>query len=520
MVVDFVLKNANVLTIDPQQPVAGTVAVSGERIFAVGSAEDADILTAPGTKTIDCQGMTLVPGFIDAHCHVFSFVRNQLSLDLGQVRSISDLRAALRKRVAETSPGQWVMGANYSDFHFAEKRHPTRWDIDEVTPDNPVVLAHRSLHACVLNSRALALAHITMETEEPAGGRIERDPETGEPTGVLIDMLGYVRYRVMPPMSDAELEQALRMANQHYVSCGITSLQDATITNEVRRWHIYRRFQEKGTLKSRIYLMTGVEQLPRFREAGLSFRAGDDRLRMGGLKIVLGEATGRLYPAQEDLDRYVLDCQRDGTQVAIHTVQPSTVSAALTAIERAQAAAPAPDRRHRMEHCAECPPGLFERLKRTGVIVANQPPFLYYSGERYLTQLPAETIPWLYRMRSFLDAGVTVAAGSDSPVVGNEPLTGICAAVTRQAADGRVIAPDERVTAMQALAMYTANAAYASFDERVKGSITPGKLADLVLLSEDPTQVPPERIREIKVVMTMVGGEIVFTFPPCATFLL
>ncbi len=515
MAVDLVLKNANLQTVDPsfsRRTVAGAVAVSGERIFAVGDAEDAEILTAPGTKTIDCQGMTLVPGFNDAHCHIFSFVRNQLSLDLSPryVRSIADLKAVLKRRAAETPSGQWITGANYSDFHLAEKRHPTRWDIDEVTPDNPVVLAHRSLHACVLNSRALALAHINMETEEPAGGRIERDPETGEPTGVLIDMLGYIRYRVMPPMSDAELEQALRMANRHYVSCGITSLQDATITNEVRRWQVYRRFQEKGTLKSRIYLMTGIEQLPRFREAGLGFRAGDDRLRMGGLKIVLGETTGRLYPVPEDLNRYVLDCQRDGVQVAIHAVQPSTLAAALTAIESAQAAAPAPDRRHRIEHCAECPPGLFERVKRAGVIVANQPPFLYYSGERYLTQLPAETIPWLYRMRSLLEAGVTVAAGSDSPVAGNEPLTGICAAVTRQAADGRVVAPDERVTPAQAIAMYTIHAAYASFDEQVKGSVTPGKLADLALLSDDPTRVAPERIREIKVMMTMIGGEIVF----------
>jgi len=512
MGVDLVLKNARVLTVDRQQPVAGTVAVDGERIFAVGDAEDAELFVTPDTKTIDCQGLTLVPGFNDAHCHIFSFVRNQLSIDLGapDIRSIEDIKAAVQKRAAATPPGQWIVGANYSDFYLAEKRHPTRWDLDQVSPVNPVVLAHRSLHAGVLNSRALELAGIGMATEEPPGGRIERDLGTGEPNGIVFEMLGYIRYRIMPPLSEAELAEGIALANREYVSLGITSLQDATVTNEVKRWEIYRRYQADGRLKSRIYLMTGIEHLARFNEAGLGFRAGDDHLRRGGLKVVLGEATGRLYPSQADLDRYVLDCHLAGTPVAIHAVEPSTVAAALDAIERAQQTAPRPNVRHRLEHCAECPPELFERVKRLGVLVATQPPFLYYSGPRYLAQLPAETIGWLYRVRSFIEAGVTVAAGSDTPVVPNNPLVGIYAAVTRQAVDGRVLAPHERVTPAQAFALYTANAAYASYDENSKGSITPGKLADLVLLSEDPTRVPPERIKEIKVAMTMIGGEVVF----------
>ncbi len=354
------------------------------------------------------------------------------------------------------------------------------------------------------------LAGITIETPEPPGASIGRDTTSGEPNGALFDMLGYIRYKVMPPLSENELEQGITSANRSFVSLGITSLQDATVTNEVKRWNVYRRFKDKGLLKSRIYMMTGLDQMANFREAGLTFRAGNGSLRMGGLKIVLGEATGRLFPSQPDLNRYVLEAHRSGCQVAIHAVQPSTVEAAVNALESAIIQFPRRDRRHRIEHCAECSPALFERIKKLGVVISMQPPFLYYSGERYLAQIPSDEIRWLYRVRSFLDAGLVVAGSSDTPVVPNNPLIGLYAAVVRKSAVGQVLAPEERVSPREALAMYTTNAAYASFDEDVKGSIAPGKYADLVLLSDDPTLVEPEAIKEIKVLKTVIGGEVVW----------
>ena len=231
---------------------------------------------------------------------------------------------------------------------------------------------------------------------------------------------------------------------------------------------------------------------------------------MGGLKIVLGEATGRLFPAPPDLNRYVLVAHRQGCQVAVHAVQPTTVEATVNALEYAITQFPRPDHRHRIEHCAECPPALFERIKKLGLVISMQPPFLYYSGERYLAQIPAGEIRWLYRLKSFMDAGMVVTGGSDTPVVPNNPLVGLYGAVVRKAATGQVLAPEERVSPQQALALYTTNAAYASFDEAVKGSITPGKLADLVLLSDDPTRVEPEQIKDIKVEKTIIGGEVVW----------
>jgi predicted amidohydrolase YtcJ len=315
---------------------------------------------------------------------------------------------------------------------------------------------------------------------------------------------------VMPPLSDMELEKGAAAVNQHFLSMGITSLQDATVSNEVKRWQTYRRLQERGILKSRVYLMTGMEHLKEFRDAGIIFRSGDDSLRMGGLKIVLGEATGHLHPSQPDLNRYVLDAHREGCQVAIHAVQPATINAALNALEYAISQVPNQDHRHRLEHCAECSPYLFERVRKLGAVISMQPPFLYYSGERYLAEIPADDIRWLYRVKSFLEAGMVVAAGSDTPVVPNNPLVGLCTAVTRQAANGKVLAQEERVSPLQALALYTKNAAYAAFDEKVKGSITPGKLADLVLLSDDPMKVEPARIKEIKVEKTIIGGEVVW----------
>jgi predicted amidohydrolase YtcJ len=509
---ELVLKNANVITMDHAQPSARMVAIRGDRIIFTGRDEDVDSFTGPGTQIIDCGQKTLIPGLIDAHCHIFSLIRKQLTLDLSSpnVKSITDIKEIIQRKVGETPPGQWINGSDYNDFELVEKRHPTRWELDEVAPEHPVIISHRSLHGCVLNSRALALAGINMATPEPPGGFIHRDITTGEPDGILFDMLGYIRYKVMPPLSEQELEQGIAMADRIYLSSGITSLQDATVTNDVKRWQIYKRFKEKDLFRSRVYLMTGSDRVAEFRNAGLDFRSGDDSLRMGGLKIVLGEATGRIFPAQPDLDGIVLEAHRSGCQVAIHAVEPPTIEAAIKALERAVSQYPRLSHRHRIEHCAESIPDLFSRLVKLGAVISTQPPFLYYSGERYLTLVKPENLHYLYRVKSWLEAGLIVAAGSDNPVVPNNPMVGIQAAVLRQTISGRDITPAERISPLQAISLYTINGAYASFDEKVKGSITAGKLADLVLLSDDPTKVPPEQINQIKVLKTYIGGKPVW----------
>jgi len=498
---DVILKNANVITMDSARPSAELVAITGDKISFVGGSKELDSVAGSGTRVIDCGGRTVVPGFNDAHLHFFSLVQKLLSIDLSPptVRSIADIKEAIRHKAASTSPRAWLRGTDYNEFYLAEKRCPTRWDIDEAAPGHPVILNHRSLHACVLNSLALSLAGINSETPEPPGARIERDLSTGEPNGILLNIQA-----VIPPFTEAEFEEGVRLANSMFLSYGITSFQEATYKNDLSRWQTIRNFKESGSLRSRVTMMTGPETWHQFQEARMTTGAGDNQLRLGAVKILLD-----VQPEQEELNQLVLECHRSGWQLAFHAVAENTVAAAISALEYADSYLPVAGRRHRIEHCGECPPYLLERLKKLGSVIVTQPPFIYYSGERYLATVPESQLPWLYRIRSPLESGVVVAGSSDAPVVPNNPLVGIYAAVMRQAESGQVLLPEERITVNQALALYTTNAAYASFEENIKGSISPGKLADIAVLSNDPTRLPPEQIKDIKVEMTIIGGEVV-----------
>jgi predicted amidohydrolase YtcJ len=360
----------------------------------------------------------------------------------------------------------------------------------------------------VLNSAALSLAGIGMETPDPPGGIIDRDLASGEPNGILFEMLGYIREKVMPPLSARELDEALAKADRHYLSCGITSLQDASVSNDFHRWQIFRGFKESGKLHPRLVMMTGDRARRQFQEVGLTTGSGDSRLRLGAVKIMLTETSGKLRPPQDELNRQVLECHQSGFQIAFHAVQESATEAAASALEYADRHLPVAGRRHRIEHCAECPPRLLERLKRLGVVIVTQPPFIYESGERYLATVADSQQPWLYRIRSMMQGSLTVAGSSDSPVAGDNPLAGIYAAVTRRTASGIELLPEEGISPAKALEMYTVNAARASFEEESKGSIAPGKLADLLVLSEDPTRVPVESIKNIRVMMTIIGGRV------------
>jgi predicted amidohydrolase YtcJ len=509
---DLVLKNANVMTMDRHRPAAGLVAVKDNKILLVAGNDSLESVSGPDTRIIDCQGKTLVPGFNDAHCHVFSFLRTLLSIDLSPaaVSSIEDIKAAIRKAAANTPQGEWITGTDYNDFQLAEKRHPTRQEIDEAAPDHPVVLSHRSLHACVLNSMALSLAGITNETEEPPGAHIDRDVTTGEPNGLLLEMLGYIRETIMPDISEAELTRGMTLANQHYLSRGITSVQDATYVSDYKRWQNYRKFIDEGILKTRVRMMCGIETSRQLREKGLKFGSGDNRLRLGGIKIVPSMIGGKLHPPQEELERHVIEAQQAGFQVAIHAIQDKMVEAVIETFEKARNQPPQTDMRHRIEHCSECPPELLERLKKLQPVIVTQPPFIHYSGDRYAAMVPEEKLPYLYGFKSLIDTGSIVAAGSDSPIVPDNPLAGIYGAVTRLTVTGNRLNPEECISAEQALAIYTTNAAYASFEENIKGSITEGKLADMVLLSDNPLTVPPEELMDIQVEMTIIGSEVVF----------
>jgi len=362
----------------------------------------------------------------------------------------------------------------------------------------------------VLNSLALSLAGISIETPDPEGGLIERELETGEPNGILYGMNSYINEQVMPPLSDEELGWGVRLANQSFISSGITSIQDATVRNSFEQWQTFLKLKESGELAPRVCMMLGLYALADFRERGLCPGYGDSRLRLGAAKITLDEVRGQLNPSQEDLNEGVLAAHRDGFQVAIHAVEEGTVEAATIALEHCLRKSPKADHRHRLEHCSVCPPLLLQRLKAINAVVVTQPAFIYYSGERYLQDVSDAQLPWLYRTRSFLENGLRPACRSDCPVAPCHPLVGIYAAVTRKAQSGQVLSPEEAISPAEALKLYTLSGAYASFEERLKGSIEVGKLADLVILSADPTTVAPEEIKGIQVEKTLIGGEVVW----------
>ncbi len=508
---DLILYNGVVLTMNRRQPRAELVAVKDGRIVHVGKNEELDGCRVKG-KVIDCEGMTVIPGFNDAHIHVLSYVSNLLSVDCSpvSVKSISDIQDRLRQEAQRTPPGTWIKGSGYNEFYLAERRHPTRHDLDQAVPDHPVKLTHRSLHACVLNSLALSLAGITATTPDPPAGLIDREVDTGEPSGLLFGMNSYINEKVIPPLTDDDLNRGVSLVNKRLLSLGITSVQDATVSNGWEQWQLFRRLKKAGVFLPRASLMLGYEALAELNERGLHYGYGDDGLRLGAVKIVLDEARGYLNPSQEELNEMVLQAHRAGFQVAMHAVEEGTVEAATAALEYCLERSPKAVPRHRVEHCSVCPPGLLRRLKKVKAVVVTQPAFVYFSGERYLSEVPESQLRWLYRTRSFLRNGLRPAASSDCPVVPPDPLTGVYAAVTRRSENGRCLLPDEGVTPEEALRMYTLAGAYACFEEHLKGSIEEGKLADMVVLSVDLTRVPPEEIRSITVEKTIIGGRLVW----------
>ncbi len=507
---DIILHNANVITVDSVQPRARLVAIKGNKILAVDLHSDPEKYRGMQTKLIDCKGKTVVPGFNDAHCHIMGLAGMLSFIDCSKAKSIADIQAAIKDRANRTHFGSWITGAGYNEFYLKEKRHPTRWDLDAVSPNHPVRLLHRTWHATVLNSLGMKQLGISSETPEPPGGVIERDLETGEPNGIFYEMSFYLKDRI-PPETDEKIVQYMNDANKIYLSQGITSLQDATLANDLVRWQTFKKLKASGTLSSRLSFMVGIQFLPQLLEEVISSNRGDQQCRLGGVKIVITQTTGTQHPYQKELDEQVLEAQRAGFPVAIHAIEESSLEAAIYALEYARTKGGKSNQlRQRIEHASECPPILLSRLRMLRPVIVSQPPFLYYSGERYLREVPPEQRPWLYRFRSFWESGLCFAASSDSPVVPNNPIMGIYAAVTRRAEIGELVGVGERLSAEQALTAYTLNGAYASGEEKIKGSISPGKLADVVVLSDDPLGVPSEAIKDIKIEMTILDGKVVW----------
>jgi hypothetical protein len=506
-----IFHNANVVTLDdarPRAPIrapvrAAAVAVDNGRIVALGS-DDEILPFRRNASLVDCRGGTLLPAFVDAHMHLLAYAASLTSVDCSPdaVASISDIQAALRRHAAQTPAGRWIRATGYDETALAERRHPTRWDLDAAVPGHPVRLIHRSGHASVLNSPALTIAGVGVATEEPPGGYMERDLTTGEPTGLLIEMDALLDAAI-PRIDGAELAEAVRLAGDNLLSEGVAAVHDATARNGPDEWQTFRRLIVEGHLRVPVTVFEGYESIGKLPRQALG-----GRLRRGPVKIAVSELGDEITPDEDGLKSTVWEAHRRGRQVAVHAVERRAVEAAVAAIAEALRRRPRPDHRHRIEHCGICPPELAERIAELGIAVVSQPAFLYHSGDRYLAHVPREDLPHLYPFGDLLRAGVRLAAGSDAPVVPPRPLLSIQTAVTRAGWLGAVLSPGQSMAVEQALRMHALDAAWSAFDDGERGSIAPGKRADFVLLSNDPTSVPPDEITDLDVEMTIVGGEI------------
>ncbi len=490
------LRNANVITLDGRLPRASAVAVRAGAIAWVGREDALAGLGWRPKRVLDCEGRTLIPGFVDAHLHLLAYAASLRDVDCGPdaVRSIADVRRAISDRARATPHGSWIVGRGYDDSALLERRHPTRDDLDAAT-SLPVRLVHRTGHACVLNSAALALVGIGAHTPDPVEGVIERDA-AGEPTGLLLEMDAYLDGRI-PRRPRGEFDAGVRQASERLAALGVTSVVDATPTNSVERWETFKTLRAGGVPLPRIMMMAGYDHLDGFVAEGMGYGHGDDTLRLGHAKIMLTATTGTLHPQPEQLAAMVARAHAAGFPVAVHAVEAEAVAAAARAIAEARRERPLPFP-DRIEHCSECPPDVLPWVRRAGVAVCTQPAFVHHRGDKYLSEVPEDAQPWLYAMRSLLDAGVPVSAGSDAPVVEPAPMVAVGAAVTRRTRGGRQVAPGQAVTPMQALRAYTLAAAEASGMGDLAGSIEVGKLADLALLDADPTAVAAEDIAGIR----------------------
>lgn len=522
-------RNGHILTLDPALPTAQALATRDERIVAVGTDDNLAGLAGPETEVIDLEGQTVIPGFHDAHCHILLFGMGLLQVDLRAASGVPVIVAAVGERTAKTPPGEWVRGWGYNENKLAEGRHPTRADLDPVSPGHPVYLNHISGHMCVVNSRALALAGVTRDTSDPEGGTIVRDAQ-GEPTGLFLETAQELIKAVLPPYTLEETKVGLAAAGRHMAGEGITSAQDAWAGwIAPQEFRAYQEAVAEGLLPQRVWLMVDVEKLTiwdsRFDFAfGLHTGFGSDRLRLGAIKLFLdGSLIGRtaalsapyanapgtrgmLVKSEETILAQVRAAHEGGWQVAMHAIGDRAIEVGLDAIEQVMG----PDAarfRPRLEHCGILRPDLIERIRRLGVVVVTQPRFIYELGDGFRAALGEERLRLTYPFASLRD--LPVAFSSDRPVVEGAPLLGIQAAVAERTSSGAGYVPEEAITVEEALRRYTVGGAYSAFEENYKGTLSAGKLADLVVLSDNLLTVDPAAIANITPLMAVVGGKIV-----------
>jgi predicted amidohydrolase YtcJ len=501
------------------------IAVSNGRITAVGTDQEILRFAGSGTRRIDLGGRRVVPGLIDSHTH---FISGGFELAGVQLRDAATPGEFARRigEFATAHPGEWVTGGTW-DHELWGGELPKRGWIDSLTGDTPVFVSRLDGHMGLANSRALALAGVTAATPDPAGGTIVRDA-SGEPTGVLKDEAQSLVFAVMPDPSEAELDRALDAAVAHALERGVTMVGDMGTWSGLET---YRRAAAAGRLPLRVYSVLPIATWQRLADYVEREGTGNDRLFWGGVKGFvdgsLGSTTAWFYQPYDDdptttglmvtdtaeLRRTVLAADAAGFQLVVHAIGDRANDWLLDVFAEAQRQNGTRDRRPRIEHAQHLTPASIRRIASEGVVVSMQPYHVIDDGRWAEKRIGAERIRWTYPFRDLLDAGAHVAFGSDWTVAPIDPILGIYAAVTRRTTDGanpEGWVPEQKITVEEALSAYTRGSAYAVHREGVLGSLEPGKLADLVVLSDDILTIDPLEIERVRVDLTMVDGKVVF----------
>jgi predicted amidohydrolase YtcJ len=532
---DLILTNANVITLDTAAPRARAVAVKDDRILAVGSDDEMRALSGRATEVRDLRGLTLLPGFYDSHYHLLRAGISLADVDLSQTKTVADVLRAVGERAAITPPGAWVRTRSlWHEGQLQEQRFPTRWELDAVAPNNPVLMP-RGGHNVVVNSRALELAGIGDDSPNPPYGIYVRDAD-GRLTGHIIESAAFAPIvRLVPRPTHEQAKQGLREIVPIFNSVGVTSVIDPGLPPDDML--TYQQVWEEGSLTLRANLMLRVEPGLSERELdqatatirGLAFHTGfgNDWVKLSGIKMSIDggvEANfirepfaftddpehphGRLRISSENFEAVCDLANELGWQVGVHCVGDAAIDAVLAGFEAANAKRSIVGRRWTLHHMILPHPEHAEAVHRLGLVVAAQQPLMYSLALGWVKYWGQERAARGSPLRWYLDQGFHVGGGAD--VGAYPPLLGIWSCVTRETQLAGTLGGEWAITPAEALHMYTLGSAYVAFEEDRKGSITPGKLADLVVLGEDPLAVRPERLRDVEIVSTLVGGRLVY----------
>lgn len=527
---DLAMINGRLWTGNKAQPWAEAMASRGERIIAIGSSEEVKKLINPQTRVIDLQGKLALPGFIDNHTHFMSGGFQLLSVDLRSAATEEEFARRIKEKAAKTAAGLWITGGDWDHELWPGGPLPTKELIDRYTPSTPVFVSRLDGHMALANSYALKLAKITRETKDPPGGTIVRDPKTGEPTGVLKDAAMGLVSSLIPDASDAEYDEALTAALAEAARFGVTSVQDIT---PWRDYEVYKKFRDANRLTVRVYARTPLGQWKRQADLVARQGAGDHWLRLGGLKAFmdgsLGSTTALFFEPFTDapetsglavddipegsLKKLIKDADKARLQCSVHAIGDKANHLLLNYFEQVARDNGPRDRRFRIEHAQHIRPDDIARFAPLGVIASMQPYHAIDDGRWAEKRIGPVRIKTTYAFRSLLDAGAMLAFGSDWSVAPLSPILGIHGAVTRATIDGKNPKgwiPEQKITVEEAVRAYTSSCAYAEFAERDKGTLEVGKLADVVVLSQDIFRIPADDIQKTGVTHTIVGGRIVF----------